>query len=1014
MQFNVNLWQRFEHDQLAIYVRGDLPCWFVPNSAGDHLLQQLQAGELLDTHPRVQRFLQRLPNSAVQAYTGRADHLGTVKLSELWLHITNRCDLSCRHCLFASGPADKAELSYAEIVQRVDEAVSLGCTVFALTGGEPLVHPDFINIVRYIQKHADTHVAVLTNGISLQRVLSAVDLDWQRFHLQISVDGSEPRHDYLRGRGSFARLQDSLAWLRTHGHPFTLSMCVENDNLDDMSAVVDMAADCGAGNVHFMWYFIRGRGQAENYVTAQRIFAPLRQAWQRARQRGVSIDNFEALKTQVFAPAGTIHDGSGCGWESVALGPDGKLYPSAALVGIEELATPVDDGLAKAWRGSEVLDRIRNSSCRDLDCAWRYILGGGDSDHSYMGSGTFVGDDPYLPLYRQMSLQLISETAQRFAEHKEPALRLKMGDFLESCGAHGKVALLHSNCLLSLTHEDSRSVVKSFYTEAVGDTKEEILNPVCYDAEVLSHIPPEYRLRGYGCGSPVLDADIQPGETILDLGCGSGVECFIAARLTGSTGQVIGVDMLLPMLKLARSGAEQVALNLGYDNLDFRHAYLEQLPVADNSVDLILSNCVLNLSSDKRQLFAEMLRVLKPGGRLVVADVVCETEPDAALRNDEVLRGECIAGALTQKDLNGLLDETGFNAFGSLKRVPYRQVQGHQFFSLTFRAYKANASAQVRVMYPGPFPSLTLSDGRVVSPGQVFELSRVEAEAAGPALYQLDEQGQVVNVEFSNSCNCALPQPQQDGESKAAVRKTHGCMTCGAPLIYQDYESQRQCHYCGKFFSSSVWCEQGHYVCDQCHCDEALPAITSICHNSQETDMLKLFQQVRRHPAVPLHGPQYHALVPAIILTCYRNSGGSLAQSALETGLKRGTKIMGGSCAFNGVCGAATGVGIAFSLILEANPLKAGQRQVVQSVVQQVLQELASFKAARCCNRDCVVALCRAAQLSQKFLPHELIAESWQPCEQQHLNSDCLGETCPLAAANGVLSREERKVVSLR
>jgi MoaA/NifB/PqqE/SkfB family radical SAM enzyme/SAM-dependent methyltransferase len=999
MSFDISLWQRIEHRSCALYLRPDQPAWFVPNRAGDQLLQQLNSREADLDSPRVQRFLNRLPDAVVPPYPGRGTLLATDHLHELWLHITNRCNLSCRHCLFTSGPNSDDELPGEEIIRRVDEASALGCRVFALTGGEPFVHPQFDTIVRHILADPSHHVAVLTNGMTLSRQLAEVDWDRQRFHLQISVDGLPERHDSLRGAGMFARLQQQLDWLRQHQFPFTLSMCVEQDNVADMAAVVDLAADCGAGNVHFMWYFVRGRGEAEQVPSVDRLYHHLCEAIERAEQRGVSIDNLDALKTQVFAPAGTIHDGSGSGWESVAIGPDGHLYPSAALVGVEALKTPLNGSLQQVWQHSAVLESVRNSSCRQWDSPWRYLLGGGDIDHSFIHGGTFVGNDPYLPLYEKMALDLIVAAAQRLPEHDHPGLRLKMGDLLESCGAHGKVALLHSNCLLSLTHEDSRSVVKNFYSEAVGDKNEDILNPVCYEPAMIDHITPAYRFRGYGCGSPVLDADIQGGETILDLGCGSGVECFIAARFAGRKGRVIGVDMLDPMLELARKGAVGVAKNLGFDTLDFRKGYLEQLPVESNSVDLILSNCVLNLSADKRLLFREIFRVLKPGGRLVVADVVCEQEPDAAIRNDEVLRGECIAGALTQKDLVGLLNESGFEGVMCDKRVPYRRVQDHPFFSLTFSARKPERDQSlVRVMYPGPFPSIRLPDGRILVPGQIDEVPLSLARSAGAQLYQLDDAGHVTNLTFTMSCNCAIsPEVSADGEEDSPIiRQQSGCMVCGAPLDYDRVFSRQQCCFCGRHFEASECCEQGHYVCDACHSQDALAVIETMCRHSRETDMLALFSQLRQHPSVPLHGPEYHALVPAVILTCYRNIGGKLGDSLLNAALSRGSQVIGGSCAYSGVCGAAIGVGIAFSLILEANPLKADQRQVVQNVVQQVLKELAQFKAARCCNRDGVVSLQKAAELSADFLPVPLRAEQWLPCDQHVRNKECLGAQCPL------------------
>ncbi len=308
------------------------------------------------------------------------------------------------------------------------------------------------------------------------------------------------------------------------------------------------------------------------------------QAAERAAQAGISIDNLEALRSQIFAPCGTIHDGASSGWETLAVGPDGKLYPSPALVGVENLATdPQKGGLEQAWRLSPVLEGLRRSTVRQLSSPWAFLLGGGDPDHSYLHGGEFVGLDPYLPLHEQLALWLIAREAARQPAAGPPRLRLKMGDILESCGAHGPVALTHTNCLLATAAPDSRTVVQEFYHAAAETTKEDILNPVCYPEATIAHLPAAARVRSYGCGSPVLDAGLRPGETVLDLGCGTGVECFIAARLVGAPGRVIGVDMLDSMLALAGKGAAGVAANLGYHNLDFRKGYLEDLPMAGQS-----------------------------------------------------------------------------------------------------------------------------------------------------------------------------------------------------------------------------------------------------------------------------------------------------------------------------------------------------------------------------------------------------------------------------------------------
>jgi MoaA/NifB/PqqE/SkfB family radical SAM enzyme/SAM-dependent methyltransferase len=1000
MTFHPRLWQRIEEEGIPIYLHGHQPNWFVPNRAGDRILQDLASGREVCNDPAVRRFLERLPDTPAIPYPGRAALLSAEHLRELWFHLTDRCNLSCRHCMFSSGPGEGAELPAAKVLELAGQALALGCRVFALTGGEPLMHPDFQAIVRGLLEPGTTRVAVLTNGLLLRRTFCSADWDFDRLHLQVSVDGLEAGHDRLRGAGTFAALAKELQWLKAGGIPFTVSMCVTTDNFADMAGMVDHAADMGAGNVHFMWYFVRGRGDDGGFASPERIFRSMVEAEGRARARGLAIDNLEALKSQIFAPSGTIHDGSNVAWESAAVGPDGRLYPSAALVGVTELAGGLEDGLAAAWRDSPVLNRIRGATAAELSSPWRFLLGGGDLDHSYHDCRSFIGADPYLPLYERLARWLIAGEAARQDDDGPPRLRLKMGDILESCGSRGAVALVHSNCLLSLAHRDSRSVVRDFYNEAAEEVRADILNPVCYAEDLISHIPHKYRFRGYGCGSPVLDAGLQSGERVVDLGCGRGIECFIAARRVGPSGRVTGIDMLDNMLEMARRGAAEVKRNLGFDNLSFDRGLLEQMPLPDGSADVILSNCVMNLSVHKRRAFKEIFRVLEHGGRLVMADVVCDVEPGPAIRNDETLRGECIAGAMTQKDLVGILEESGFIGIRLIKRFPYRAVQGHPFFSLTFEAFKPAPGDKVRVIYRGPFAAAVTGDGELLVPGRIYELPRRQADLFGEALFVLDDLGAVTNLDPGDDCYCALPPeavPEQGAPAEAAetLRHASGCLVCGAPLRYLKDEEPLTCCFCRKTFDACAVCEQGHYVCDDCHAADAPELIERLCLESRERDLLVLFDDIRSRLRFPANGPEYHALVPAVILAGYRNLGGKVSGDDIRTAIRRGTRITGGSCAFWGVCGAAVGVGIAFSLLLEANPLKGAARQAVQETVQKVLAEIAAIRAARCCQRDCWIALRKAAELSGDLLPLPLQAAGRPLCRQRHLNRECAGEHCP-------------------
>jgi len=176
-----------------------------------------------------------------------------------------------------------------------------------------------------------------------------------------------------------------------------------------------------------------------------------------------------------------------------------------------------------------------------------------------------------------------------------------------------------------------------------------------YSAEDTSAVPQGANLA-LGCGNPIALASLRPGETVLDLGSGAGFDCFLAARAVGETGRVIGVDMTHEMLRKARANAAQG----GYTQVEFRLGEIEHLPVADASVDVIISNCVINLSPEKAQVFREAFRVLKHGGRLAVSDVVATAPFPDEVQRDLALRAGCVAGASLLDDLEGMLADAGF------------------------------------------------------------------------------------------------------------------------------------------------------------------------------------------------------------------------------------------------------------------------------------------------------------------------------------------------------------------
>ncbi|MFH0864011.1 MAG: arsenite methyltransferase [Candidatus Gottesmanbacteria bacterium] len=186
-----------------------------------------------------------------------------------------------------------------------------------------------------------------------------------------------------------------------------------------------------------------------------------------------------------------------------------------------------------------------------------------------------------------------------------------------------------------------------------------------YSPEEINQAPSGSNL-GLGCGNPVAIASLKEGEIVLDLGSGAGFDAFLAAQKVGTTGKVIGVDMTEEMLVKARANA----IKGGFTNVEFREGDIENLPLDDNSVDVVISNCVINLSPDKEKVFKGIYRVLKPGGRLMVSDTVLSKPlPDELRENEELLTG-CVSGAILKKDYLSLLQKTGFSNIKIQKERP--------------------------------------------------------------------------------------------------------------------------------------------------------------------------------------------------------------------------------------------------------------------------------------------------------------------------------------------------------
>ena len=1011
-------WHRYTYNGCPIYVHPERPDWFVPSRSADDILMgrsgksesRVAGGAGEGQFFTASRILSQLEAGDSPPYTGRADSLSLDGLKECWFHLTDRCNLSCRHCLFGASPGKRKSLGSDQLKKGIKEARALGCTLFYFTGGEPFIYPGFLDHVEELLVEPEVHVVVLTNGLLVQDYAEKLkELPRDRFHFQVSMDGRAEAHDRLRGKGCFDRLLKNISILRTLQFPITLSIAVNRENIDELHEIVAVAAALGIHNVHFLWHFVRGKGSMEQFVPPEEIVPALISAQEIGEESGVSIDNVETIRKQVFSASGTRYDLSNTGWESIAVGPDAKIYPSPALVGISKLVCgDLADGIGHVWRTSPVLTEIRQSTLvgsRYEKNPLKFLVGGGDIDHSYMTRGTFVGHDPYIELYNSIALWLISRQAAHYRQHEQSGIVLKMGDVRHDCSEGGRsVAMTHCNCVISLHNDHLHGSVKEFYSRAANASNQDIANPFAPEQSAVDFIPDDSKKRSYGCGSPVHDADLKEAETVVDLGSGSGVECFIAAEKVGREGKVFGVDMTDDMLRLARSSQEEVVRRLGYDNIVFTKGFLEDIPLPDSSAHVVISNCVINLSPDKRQTLQEVFRVLKPGGRLVVSDIVTEGPVPVSIKNDEQFRGECLGGAHMQEDLMAMLSAAGFSEIRLIKRFPYRQVNETSFFSLTFSAVKSCAKTAREVIYRGPFGGVFTEDGKLLLKGKKTSIHLSEAESEDGSLFVLNDAHEVTNIKMSGNC-CGLPtEPVQNVSEKlfriaslsARERLLIDCMVCGDELEYHVSEISVSCYYCGIRRKANGVCRSGHYVCDACHQEDALAVIRQVCTYTDEEDMITLLKKIRSHSAMPVHGPEHHALVPGIILGAWKARGGTISRQDILTGIDRGSNVPGGVCGFWGSCGAAIGAGIAFSVILEATPVTPSARQIAQSVTAAVLTRIASLKAGRCCQRESYLALKEVAAISENILKPSMLAEDQLICEQSHQNRECVRKNCLL------------------
>jgi MoaA/NifB/PqqE/SkfB family radical SAM enzyme/SAM-dependent methyltransferase len=770
----------FEERGLTYAVDGAAPNWIVVEPHGRNILDAiaegnggLTFGELVARYGasrgfgpgkawlHAHDFLQGLATAGMLAdgpvaaaeYPGRLALVQPEGLKELWLQINNNCNLSCSHCLVGSGPGKEIGLPLERWTAIVDRAAQLGLERLYITGGEPFVRRDIFALLKHATERRGLDVIVLTNATTFRGpVRSGVEaLGRSRVRFQVSLDGARSEtNDRIRGAGTYDRALDGARFLTDAGFEVSLTSVTTRANLAELPEVAGIARDVGARSQHLMWTHKRGRAAASLngfFPEVSDVLGAVLATADAAEQAGIELDNLEAVKRRVNGVPGVKYDFGNGGWDSLCVNFDGRVFPTAALANERTLVCGdvTHQDLADILSGSPVVRTLRAASIAGKPSVrtdpFRFFTGGGDWEHAWSFSGGDpLGPDPYYPiqlaLVRRVMTTLGDEKRARLnrrSGYDAPVVLHAMGEGALACDtADGRLAEqpvlpLHSNCVLSFDVDLPRAKVREYYGAAAETPQADLCCPTRYDAGLIAHIPEDVIARFYGCGSPMEIAGITPGECVVDLGSGAGIDVFIAAKLAGPEGRAIGVDMTDAMLAVAEENRPKVAAALGYDTAEFRKGFLEHIPVDDRSADLVTSNCVVNLSPDKPRVFEEIWRVLKDNGRLVLSDIVSEREVPPHLKVNPELWGECLVGALTATDLLARLERAGFYGLTVLRKSYWKDVEGYPFYSVTVRGYKYEKQAGCvyqghRAVYLGPGKAFLDEEGHLFPRNEPVEI----------------------------------------------------------------------------------------------------------------------------------------------------------------------------------------------------------------------------------------------------------------------------------------------------
>jgi hypothetical protein len=229
---------------------------------------------------------------------------------------------------------------------------------------------------------------------------------------------------------------------------------------------------------------------------------------------------------------------------------------------------------------------------------------------------------------------------------------------------------------------------------------------------------------------------------------------------------------------------------------------------------------------------------------------------------------------------------------------------------------------------------------------------------------------------------------------KITMKSADNCGVCGKPLVYGTEETAMTCAYCGREFKALIHCPDGHYVCDDCHRRGAIEILKEVLDSTDSSDVFEILETVMSHPSVPMHGPEHHAMVPAIIVAAVKNAGYPVPEGAVEKAITRGMEVPGGWCGFHGACGAGMGVGTAVAVLTGATPLTGETRALANEATVFALKRLIDGHP-RCCKRASRNALKASIEFLRDRMGINLDGNSEITCRYTERNRECVGKKCP-------------------